>query len=60
MSCTLQFLSAGPAKRKVDPPKSSDKISSASAAESMSRSRPVMPASNSPEPTYTAMSRGRR
>ena len=41
----------GIAKRKVELPKSKDRISSAGAAESINRSRPVMPASSSPEPT---------
>ena len=42
---------AGPANLNVEAPKSSGKISSAKAAESMSKSRPVIPASSSPEPT---------
>ncbi len=49
-----------PAKRNVAPPKSRSRISSAPLRESTSRSRPVMPRSRSPEPTYVAMSRGRR
>ena len=44
-------LEIGAANLKVDPPKSKERISSAGAAESISKSRPVIPASNSPEPT---------
>ena len=48
------------ANRNVDSAKPSCRISSAGAPLSSSRSRPVMPTSSSPEPTYVAMSRGRR
>ena len=51
ISAIFQVDEAGAAKRKVDPPKSRAKISSASAPESIKRSRPVIPASSSPEPT---------
>ena len=51
ISLTLQSRSMGAANRKVEAPKSSEMSSLAGAPESMSRSRPVIPASSSPEPT---------
>ena len=51
MSAGFHAVEEGPANLKVEPPKSSASTSSANAAESMSRSRPVIPASNSPDPT---------
>src|SRR5699024_1388345 len=51
---------AGAAKRKVEPAKPSGRISSAGVRESSSMSWPVMRTSTVPEPTCTAMSRGRR
>ena len=50
----------GPAKWKRERPNPRFITSSALAPESRSRSRPVMPTSSVPSPTYSAMSRGRR
>ena len=51
----------GAAKRKVESAKPSASISRAPGIRaSSSRSRPVMPTSSAPEPTYVAMSFGRR
>src|SRR5487761_2714929 len=46
---------AGAAKRNFVPPKPSGSTSSACDAESSSMSRPVMPMSSMPSPTYTAL-----
>ncbi|CAB4366873.1 unannotated protein [freshwater metagenome] len=51
ISFSFQLCDAGAANRKVEEPKSSERISCAEAPESIRRSRPVIPASSSPEPT---------
>ena len=51
MSLIFQSFPIGAANRKVELPKSKESTSSAGAAESISKSRPVIPASSSPDPT---------
>ena len=56
----VRSVPTGAANRNRLRPKPSGMTSSASAPESSSMSRPVIPTSRVPSPTYTAMSRGRR
>ncbi|CAB4590658.1 unannotated protein [freshwater metagenome] len=59
-SVNFQLLPVGAAKRNVERPKSKANISSALADELINKSRPVIPASNSPDPTYIDISFGRK